>query len=326
MSETKDLTTVKPNEMTREKIDLIKRTIAKDASDDELSMFIAICDKTQLDPFARQIYMIKRQGKQTIQASIDGLRLVAQRSGQYAGQIGPYWCGKDGVWKDIWTPDEHPFAAKVGVLRKGFREPVFGIAKYKEYAVEGPQGFMWNKMPSTMIAKCAEALALRKAFPQELSGIYSSEEMANVPEDIGEGGYNPELKINDVPIHESIIKPTPAKTIAEAFSGTIEDAEAMAGDSKGNWQDTEPNPATPREKLITALQYYTDNKLIPDKDKLPEFVPRAISWFQKNDENADKYSERFESSIKALKLIENDIPVHIRYAHGLYEPEQQEIF
>jgi phage recombination protein Bet len=308
--DTKELTTINPNEMTRDKIDLVKRTIAIGASDDELSMFVAICNKTQLDPFARQIYMIKRQGKQTIQASIDGLRLVAQRSGEYAGQIGPYWCGKDGIWKDIWTDDAHPFAAKVGVLRRGFREPVFGIAKFKEYAVEGPQGFMWNKMPSTMIAKCAEALALRKAFPQELSGIYSSEEMANVPED-DRPGYNAELKLADMP----------AETISKAFSGTVENAEVVA-------TSVEAVPRTTREILIDALQYYTDHALIPTNDQIPEKIKKAIDWFKTHTEHTDnKYQERFDRYVEALKTIEKDIPANIRYAHGLYKQTvQEEIF
>ena len=149
----------------------------------ELGAFLHLSQKTGLDPFARQIYMINRGGRYTIQASIDGLRIVAQRSNEYAGQVGPYWCGEDGEWTDVWLSKEPPVAAKIGVMRKGFMEPLYAVAKYESYAVIGRDGKpsgLWAKMPDTMIAKCAEALALRKAFPHDLSGIYVTEEMEQV--------------------------------------------------------------------------------------------------------------------------------------------------
>jgi len=146
----------------------------------DLAVFLHYAQRTGLDPFARQLYMIERGGKYTIQASIDGLRIVAQRSGRYAGQVGPYWCGEDGEWTDVWLESTPPVAAKVGVWAEGFKEPAWGIAKFSSYCPLGRDGTpmgLWKKMPDTMVAKCAEALALRKAFPNDLSGIYSAEEM-----------------------------------------------------------------------------------------------------------------------------------------------------
>lgn len=171
---------MKHEPITDEKKELIKRTIATGATDNELKLFLYQCERTGLDPLAKQIYSIKRQGKMVTQIGIDGARLIAQRTGRYAGQDGPYWCGEDGIWKDVWLSKEAPRAAKVNVYLVGIERGTPGVAHWDEYAPlhNGKLAEMWTKMPALMLSKCAEMLALRKAFPQELSGLYTSEEMA----------------------------------------------------------------------------------------------------------------------------------------------------
>lgn len=157
------------------------------AGDADLAVFLHVAQRTGLDPFSRQIYMIKRWDKDiggyrwTIQTGIDGFRIIADRRNEYRGQTEPQWCGDDGVWRDVWLSPKPPVAARIGVLRADFAMPIYGIALYREYAQTKQNGnltAMWSGKPAHMIAKCAEALALRKSFPNDLSGIYTEDEMA----------------------------------------------------------------------------------------------------------------------------------------------------
>jgi phage recombination protein Bet len=158
---------------TPEQTQLIATTIAPGCSSDELRLFAYACQRTGLDPFSKQIYAIKRGGKMTIQAGIDGLRAIAERTGELDGSH-TEWCGDDGQWSDVWISSKPPAAAKTTIWRKGSSHPFTGVARFADY--NAGQG-LWSKMPAAMIAKCSEALALRKAFPANLSGVYSTDEM-----------------------------------------------------------------------------------------------------------------------------------------------------
>lgn len=193
-----------PVDWPKERLQLLKKTLAKDLSDLEFELFVDVCRRRKLDPFARQVYAVKRAGKLVIQTGIDGFRVVADRSNKYAGQVGPYWCGKDGQWMDIWTKPENPFAAKVGVLKAGFLEPAWGVAYWAMYASVGP---FWQKGGPSQLAKCAEALALRKAFPEDLSGLYTSDEMMQA----GEYDTEPTVPIVQDEIQPVMIFPTEVK-------------------------------------------------------------------------------------------------------------------
>lgn len=175
---------------TPDQLALLKRTIAVGTTDDEFALFVATCNRTGLDPFARQIFAIKRWSTQVsgyvmqTQVSVDGLRLIAERTGKFLGLTPEYWCGNDGQWRDVWLDDAPPKAAKIGVFKEGRSEPTWAVATWREYAVyaknrQGQQYLtaMWEKMPARMLLKCAESLALRKAFPAEMSGLYAPEEM-----------------------------------------------------------------------------------------------------------------------------------------------------
>ena len=164
---------------TTEQIEMLKRQNPNVGVDD-FAIFVQTCQRLGLDPFSRQIYLIVRGGKPTTQVSIDGLRLVAHRTGEYLGQTEEQWCGPDGEWRGAWLESTPPAAARIGVYRKGNASPTYAVATFAEYAqgANGRPSGMWAKMPARMLLKCAEAIALRKAFPAELSGVYTEDEMA----------------------------------------------------------------------------------------------------------------------------------------------------
>lgn len=229
--------------------------------------FLQQCDRTQLDPIARQIYAIERGGKWTIQVSIDGMRLVAQRSRLYRGQSKPQWTDGSMVrtpmrdldgsivregdgsivweeslrWLDVWNQEGQPLAARVAVYRADFDEPLWAVARFDAYAVlndvwEGDRdsrrktgakelSAMWQKMGAEQLAKCAEALALRKAFPMDLSGLYATEEMEHLDVvDGSRGGARPAPALA-AGTRSAQRDPIPADAVSDAAEGQ----EGMAG-------------------------------------------------------------------------------------------------
>lgn len=170
---------------TLDRLMVVRDTLAPDLTPGELHLFAMVAVRSGLDPFARQIFAVKRAGKMTIQTGIDGYRSIAARTGEYDGQDEPTFgpdceCGKG---------SKHPESSTVRVYRKSMSRGVAATAYWHEYCPDpGPSGRgdqMWRKMPHVMLAKVAEALALRKAFPWDPTrqtgigaDVYTTEEMA----------------------------------------------------------------------------------------------------------------------------------------------------
>jgi phage recombination protein Bet len=147
----------------------------------DLRVYLTFCQRVRLDPFAKQCFLLRFAGKWQAVTARDGLRVIAERTGEYRGRTQPEWLGRDGVWRDVWTEaDEPPVAARIGVRRAGWDEPVYGIAMWAERARYDRKGKLmqtWQDMPALMLAKVAEADALRATFPQDLASTHSIDEM-----------------------------------------------------------------------------------------------------------------------------------------------------
>jgi phage recombination protein Bet len=186
----------------------------------DVDSFRVICHRTGLSPITRQIYLVPRPDRKTgktswtPQTSIDGFRAIADRAEGYKGQAGPFWHSgeKDADWTDV--PMDAPYAAKVGVYKGDNPNPTWAVARFDDYQAPGP---MWKKFGPTMIAKCAEALALRKTFPAAMAGLYTSEEMAQAAKEeksLG-GGKTPKATKSDPQLEEAKAAIAAAKSVDE---------------------------------------------------------------------------------------------------------------
>src|SRR5574343_293246 len=254
-------------------MDLIKTTIAPvGTTNQELALFADQCKLTGLDPFARQIYLLKQWDSKKkcevarTQISIDGARVVAERSGQYDGQEGPYWYdGK--AWTDVWCHEQPPKAAKVIVFRTGHARGTPAVAHWDEYCPvykDGSASPMWKKMPALMLAKVAEMLALRKAFPNDLSGLYTQEEMAQADTRSVPQAPPPALRMTGpggrIDVHEAKPGELP-RAVDGYFVGAVERNlnDELVGD--GTYKDRNPvgdGTASARKKM-SDVERLTDS-------------------------------------------------------------------
>ena len=261
---------IKYENITPDQITLIKSQIAVDATDDELKLFLHVANKSGLDPLARQIYFIKRGGKMTIMTAIDGFRAIADRTGQYIGSSDPIF------------EDNGSIPAKATVTVNKVVSGVVGnftaTARWDEYYPGKSQGFMWDKMPHTMLGKCAEALALRKAFPAQLSGLYTGDEMDQAQND-GKPNNDPPKEVNPTGGSEQLkeiltenpdkIDPEPSEEEMheEIFNTALDTLEFALGinyrevDEMSMEAHADENPDT----LMNMSEIYTQN--LPDWQK-----------------------------------------------------------
>jgi phage recombination protein Bet len=232
-------------------------------SEAEVSQFLLECRIYGLEPLAGQIYAVWENGSMRAVTTIDGLRVLAERTGLYDGQSDPEWCDKEGNWTDYWSGEEEPLAARVRVHRKGTKVPTTGTANWHDFAPQGNVGAdsLWNMAggkPAHMLSIRAEALALRKAFPSQLSGLYTAEELGISLAAIGTGGEEPggPAAALDVPAAPSA-PPAPGAVVAPASIPPApaggEEAPAVIVDAASGQPSGAPARPQAKRTLAEAL-------------------------------------------------------------------------
>jgi hypothetical protein len=226
---------------TSRAIEELRAQIAPKASDGELAYFAEVCKRLDLSPFADQIVLIGRWDKRANrevhrhQITVAGRRTLASRTGQLAGIEGPQWCGPriNGgplQWDEVWDDDEHPpYCARVLVHVKEWVTPANGTAKWSEFAQYDKGGMLlpkWRDMPSHMLGKCAESLALRRAFPDIL------------PPDVLDGFARP-TDVDAVELEEAVVE--------------------VEGDTDGHGAQGEPETASRAHETPAVSPSHTAN-------------------------------------------------------------------
>ena len=259
-----------PRELTfdAQQWQMIRDTLANGASEQEFAPLMEMAKARRLNPLLRQIHFVKRwdAGKHrevwSVQVSIDGLRAIAERTGLYAGQDEPEFVdGPEG-------PAGLPVCCKVRVYRKDWTRPAVGLAYWTEAVQvtrdkatgsERPNA-MWKRMPRLMLAKVAEALAIRKAFPEDTSGLYTGDEIASAEERAEGPKPLPPLEVLGIEQAPATL-PAPAEpppsqrevlAMAEALSSaaTVEALEALRAEYRPEY-----NRATAQQQDLLRAAY-----------------------------------------------------------------------
>jgi phage recombination protein Bet len=263
-----------PGSFTRDQLELLKRTVAAGTSDDEFALFAEVARTTGLNPFQRQIYAIMRQAydpaqkkkvaRMTIQTGIDGYRLIAARTGLHAGTTDAEYGPEVNGW---------PSWARVTVRRLlpgGGIADFTATARWDEYVQTKdeyendrktgkviPSG-QWPKMPYLMLGKCAEALALRKAFPAELSGVYTAEEMSQADSGAGEPEQRQSKRELAETVQQRAAREKTAAEAAEEFAARGDAADQIVPEDEVLALRATAIARGAKKKFLDHFDKYTD--------------------------------------------------------------------
>lgn len=263
---------------TQQQVSALRQVGLEEANEGDIALFFHQAKATGLDPFKREIYMIGRNVKNprtnqwekryTIQTGIDGFYKIADRATRATGGTWgipeTLWCGEDGQWTDVWLSRQAPAAAKVTVERNGARFTTVAVtAEYMAVGKDGQPTGLWAKMPARMIAKCAEALGIRRAFPDDLSGLYTSEEMAQAD--------------NSAPAPRAQAQPLQGGSRLAQAMGQRPQAQPQSAQQPEPWQ----------AQWVELKQALAAASLAPEKDEGTEWLAKlneltGASWTHPN--------------------------------------------
>jgi phage recombination protein Bet len=237
--------TIQQQTWTEQQKALIMSTVAPKCTPQQFMLFLEIAKKTGLDPLRKQIYAVIYGDQMVVQTSIDGYLSMAARTGKYGGTCDAqlFVRLKDGSKMTVphseYDPEEHTIiSGTIGVRRTDRPEPEYSTALFRSYVNtdrNGKPNSFWATMPDVMTLKCALAKALRLAFPDDLSGIYTHEEMGQA---------------NNVPIEVTPVAPVTVAKISETPAPADGPTKTETKPKKAK------KPESVDEKLAAIFQFY----------------------------------------------------------------------
>lgn len=255
---------------------IIRQSFMPGASDTEAAVLIKTAERMNLDVFKRQIHFVKRKAyneetgayeeKWAFQTSIDGFRGRAEETHDYEGVDEPAFSFEDTMNPITGAPlGTLQLVARVTVHRRG-RRPTTGVARWSEFVQKKRDGNpvrMWMTMPHHMLAKCAEALALRQAFPERLGGLYTDDEMG-----AGDAGDHEREPAN--------ARPDPASAVREKLAKEAERVKAAKAPTPDPIEEARAlisrGMISRFEKVTTQAEY---RALWAELERSPEWKERS---------------------------------------------------
>lgn len=232
----------------KEQVELVKNTVAKGATDDELKMFMYLASQYNLDPFKNEIWFMKYSGQTTIMTSRDGYLKYAQASPEFEGLMS--FVVKEGDTFEIDASEykvTHKFGTKRGNIigawakcdRAG-KKPFISYVDFKEY---NQNNRVWKKYPSAMIQKVAETFVLKRAFG--INGLVTQEE----------------LQTEDIKVVNNLVTNEQLKEMYELAEGKNADANLIKDYMKENFDKEVSTELTKEEasQMIGMLQNLEKN-------------------------------------------------------------------
>lgn len=256
-------------EFTPDQLELIKSTVAKGATDDELKLFLYRCKNMALDPLKPgQVHFVKYGNNPgSVIVGIDGMRLKAARTGKHNGTERGCLYDEAGKLRGGWARVHH----------KDMKVPVYEEALLSEYDTGRAQ---WAKMKETMIKKVAEAAALRIAFPDEVGGIHIEEEMAQAAREVNPSKAD---QVNSI-----LTEPAPPETIIDPESDFVTQAAAKS-------------PPDFSDYVVPIGQKYKGKKL---KDLSVPTLKAFVEWVEANVQDKNDVTNEFlASASEYLKTV-----------------------
>lgn len=260
-----------------EMINTLKNTVASGLNEYEFLMFVEHCKATGLNPFKKEVWAIKTkpyknkngetvEGKVQIMTGIGGFHRIANDKAEYDG----FETGLIDI-NGGFVPQSYPKLDFIGgwcrVYRKDRRIPIEGVAMLEEYDKSKTENYypdkgIWRIMKRAMIQKCAESIALRKAFPQELNGLYTQEEMSE------EFNQKNQVAINNFEIKSDVFDVAEESRKIEVFNNK---------ENKYLIPEGLPHAGKDiRQASLEGLKKFAENPKINSQEKYNDFIQTVV--------------------------------------------------